>query len=471
MPKAVITFGAWEPDKAQQGHWELIKAENVYPIVNGYAPVGSFEGITVALADWTGGGAFIGANGSARLLGGSSAGLFVYSGTAWGSAFAVTAGRWRFSQNRQLVVGVHGGAPVAYDLTAATGGLLGGSPPAATYTATVGDFTFLAGDPANVRTVYWSGFGNPEIWTPGVNSAGNLPLPDGGPITGLSGGEYGLVFQRQAIHRFQFVGEPDVWQRDKISSEIGCIAPGSVVSAGRLVFFLSERGFMKCDGVEVTPIGSEKVDKAFIRTFARSALVNMYAATDPRHYLVVWAMPGNPGQAYVYNWYLDRWTTISLPMKGVVTAFTSNIAMDAADAVYPGGADAIILPMDSPLFQGGEPRIFYVTAAGVLGTLTGANMAAGVTTAANELVPGRYCRPHMARPVTDATAGVSLAIDQRRVLGTAGVLSPRTEMRGSGDMPVRANGRYFLFDMSIAAGQSWSYLQGLEVVFGDGGTR
>lgn len=471
MPSINIPFGGWEPDKPAHGHSGLLIAQNVYPVAGGYAPVGSFSSVTPALAGWTGGGAFTGKSGATKLLSGTSTALYVYSGSAWVSALSATAGRWRFSQNRQLVVGVHGGTPVKYDLTSSTAGTLGGSPGNAAYTATVGDFTFLAGDPADIVTVKWSGFANPEIWTPGTNQSGSDTLSDGGAITGLTGGEFGLVFQRGAIFRFTYTGGETVWQKDKISSGIGCIAPGSIAQAGKDVFFLSERGFMRTDGNDVVPIGTERVDRTFFAQFTRNSLVNIYAAADPRHHTVIWAMPGNPGVGYLYNWAIDRWAVISVPMSGVFQAFTGNVTSDAIDAAYPGGADALTVPMDSSMFNGGEPRIFYVSQSGVVGTLTGSNLAASVSTAFNGLENGRRSRPFLVRPVSDAVSGMSLQVDARARLGDTEAITSFSELRNSGDMPVRCNGRAFKFTLNLAAATQWTFLQSLEVEFGDGGKR
>ena len=464
-----VPFGAWKPDLAQHGHDGLVTCENAYPIANGYAPVGAYEAVTPALADWTGGGAFIYKDGTSTLLAGADDGLYSYSGSAWSSEYAVGAGRWRFAQHRDLVVGVHGGAPVAYDLSAGTSGALGGTPPDAAYVVTCNDFTVLAGDPAELTTVYWSGFGNPEIWD-GTSQSGNLPLPDGGRITGLAGGEVLLVFQRQGIHRFQYVGGEAVWQRDKISSEVGCIEPGSICQAGRMVFFLSERGFMMTDGATVTPIGAETVDRTFFGLH-RGSTGTIYSAVDPRHYLACWSMPGNPGKIWAYNWVLQRWTAIVTPLKGIFQAFTSNINSDAVDALYPGGADAIDLPVDSPIFAGGDPRFYVVTDAGAVGTLTGPPLAVEMVTPLLELGQGRRIRPFKARPITDCIDGVSLTLDARQRLGDGEAVRTRSTMRTSGVMPIRSNGRYFGLSLEIAAGSAWTFAQAVELEAGNGGAR
>lgn len=471
MSKYRLAFGEWLPDLADIRHDGLTGCVNVYPVANGYTPVGAFEAVTEALDDWTGGGAFTHSDGSTALLGGAGGGLYDFDGASWNSSYAVSAGRWRFAQNRALVVGVHGGAPVAYDLATSTGGLLGGTPPDASMVCTANDFTVLAGDPAAITTVTWSGFGNPEEWTAGTSQSGSLPLPDGGAITGLAGGENLLVFQRAAIHRFSYVGGDGTWQRDKISSEIGCIEPSSICQAGGMVFFLSERGFMVCDGSTVRPIGAEKVDRTFFATYGRESLSALYAAVNPRHYLACWSMPGNPGTIWQYNWVLDRWSTVETELQGIMGAFTSSLSVDAVDAAYPGGADAIDLPVDSPVFAGGSPRFYVVTLSGVVGTLTGAAMATSLDTAMIEPVPGQFIRPYSGFVDTDAASGVSVRIDARAKPGAAENVRTWTDYRDTGHIKGRANGRYLRFGVDIAAGEAWTFLQGLTIEFGNGGTR
>lgn len=462
-----IVLGEWTPDLAPNGHGGLTVCSNVYPIGNGYAPVGGFEAVTAALAGWDGGGAFTHSDGSTVLLAGKADGLYSFGGGAWASEHAQAGAKWRFSQHRNIVVAVSGGAPVAYDLATDAGGALGGSPPDATLTCTANEFTVLAGDPAALTTVTWSGFGNPEEWTAGTNQSGAFPLPDGGKITGLAGGEYLLVFQRGAIHRFQYVGGDDVWQRSKISSEIGCIEPSSICQAGRLVFFLSERGFMLCDGETVTPIGAEKVDRTFFATYERAALGMMWAAVNPRHYLACWAMPGNPGQVWQYNWVLQRWTLVELALSGVLGAYTSSLDSDAVDAEYPGGADAIDLPMDSPVFAGGDPRFYVVSPAGVIGTLTGAALAATLDTALNEW-GGGFVRPHSAFVHGDAT-DVTLRFDARATLASAPDVRTWAARRDTGWHRGRARGRYIALGLDIAG--AWGFVRGVTVEHGSGGKR
>jgi hypothetical protein len=461
-------LGSYAPDLAPHGHPGLVTCENVLPIANGYKPIGAFAAISDALTGWSGGGTFIADNGSAIILGGNTSGLYTLSGEIWVSSLVVSAGRWRFSQHGSIVVGTHGDAPVAFDLATSLAGTLGGSPPDAKYSATVGDFTFLAGNPADVRTVTWSGFGNPEAWTAGTAQSGSQTLPDGGDITGLAGGEFGLLFQRGNIYRYDYVGGDTVWQRTRINSEIGCISAGSIAQAGQMAYFLSERGFVRCDGNDVTPIGTERIDRTFLAAYTRDELENMHAAVDPKNTMVMWSMPGSPGVIHIYNWTLDRWATIEINVSAVVSALSSYITFDSFGA---DTFDAATQLFDDPEFNGGVPLLFVVSSAGVLGTLTGSNLAAVLKTAFNELEAGGRARPYRMNLVSDAVAGVTVAVDARQRLGNSAGVVTRNTMQTSGSIPIRANGRFLSFEVTLAAGTTWSFVQGLEVEAGSGGKR
>lgn len=467
----VLRAGAWLPDQAANDFDGLVTASGVYPIANGYRPIGSLDAVTTALVGFAGGAAFIGSDGTSALLAGDTAGLQRWTGSAWASAFvAANTGKWQFAQFGDTAIGVYGGAPVAYNLIAGTGALLGGTPPSAKFITTAGNFVVIAGNSAANATVYWSGFNNAGQWTPGTNQSDNQPLPDGGKITGLAGNEnYFLVFQRDAIHRFTYIGVPGIFQRDKISTGVGCIAAGSIAQAGTQTFFLSERGFMMTDGQSVNPIGAEAVDQTFLDAYQRSELENLSATVDPRKYVYMASMPGTPGRIWLYQWQLQRWADANLNIKAVFQAFTSNISLDALDALYPGGLDTIPVSLDSALFQGGEPRLYGVTPEGIVSTFTGANMAASIAWPFQDI--GQRARIFNSRPITDATSGVTVTIDAKARLGDAESNSSGGLIRASGHIPVRANGRYCKAKIEIDSATEWSFLQGIELEFGAGGSR
>lgn len=466
-----MNFGDWLPDLVPYNHAGLVTARNVYAAPNGYRPLRGLSAITAALSvDWKGGGSFIDLDGTTIMLAGTNSGLYSYGGGAWTSRYAgAYTTVWQFAQFGSFVIGVNGGAPVKYTISTSTGAALGGTPPSSSMIAIVRDFVFLAGNPPALSTVYWSDDNNAEIWTSGTGQADNQQLPDGGPVTGLAGGEYGLAFQENAIHRFTYVGTPLIFQRDKISSGIGCLAPGSVAQFGRMVFFLSGRGFYSIVDGELTPIGQNKVDDTFWAAYSRSDVQNNIRATiDPKRALVVWSMLD---RLWIYNWVLDRWTDAYIPgLTGVATGMSAGITLDSLDATYPSGIDSIPYSLDDPIFAGGDPMITFVKSDKIIYSFGGATtLEATLQFAKTEPTPGRNSRIRRARLNSDATSGVTLTLDYSTRLGDAQSTVSGTTLTTRGYMPIRATGRYVQPTVVFTTSATWTYAQGLALDMAAGG--
>jgi len=139
-------------------------------------------------------------------------------------------GAWRFAQFGTLAVAVNGiDAAQKFDLAVGTNFLaLGGSPPVAQFIATLRDFVLMGNIATLPQRVQWSGIDNAELWgSIPANQADFQDLPDGGDVTGLVGGEYGLVFQENAIRRMTYEGPPIIFRIDKIATDIGCNVLGT----------------------------------------------------------------------------------------------------------------------------------------------------------------------------------------------------------------------------------------------------
>lgn len=466
-------FGAWTPDLPPHAHDGLVTATNVYAGPLGYHPVHTFVALTDPLPDaWRGGGTFVGADGSVALLAGTDEELYEYSGGTWTSKIdsLTTTNPWRFAQFGDLVIGTNGGAPIKYDIAAGTAANLGGSPPNSKFIAIVKDFVFVAGDSGANSTVYWSGINNAEQWTVGSNQSDYQQIPDGGAITGLAGGEYGLVFQRGAINRFSYVGSPIIFQRDKISDNIGCISSGSLAQAGRMVFFLSERGFYAFEDGGLKPIGENQINRTFFDFYEMADIETlMTSAIDPRRSLVMWAMPD---RIWIYNWNLDRWSIIETNVVGVSTGFTSNKSLEDLDTLYPGGIDTIPFSLDDANWRGGSPFLTVINSDNEIGTFDGAGyLVATLEMNRIEFFPGRSARVRKMRLMSDATMGVTADLAYAQRLGEQLVDRTTTTMRDSGDMPIRVTGRYIAPKITFATDSDWNYAHSLDITANPGGNR
>lgn len=451
-------FSEFLPDRPLSLAW----AKNVLPMAEGYRPARSFQAITPALAGVLGGGAYVGSDGTSAMLAGDAKGLYRYSGAAWSLLLGgLSATTWRFDQFNDVVVGVNGRAPVKFKLLGGTADVLGGSPPAADLVATVRQQVFLAGDPTQKNVVYISGFEDPEGWTPGNNQSLSVGFPNGGEVMGLAGGETGVILQKGSVRLATYTGGVTVWQFDEISREIGCMAKGSVVTAGKTVFFLSEQGFMACDRSVVVPIGREKIDRTFFSLYSREDIQNIRAAIDPRSTTVCWSMPGTPGRIWCYDWTLSRWSVIETDLSLVFSGFTANVSVDALDSLYPGGIDTIPYSLDDARFAGGNPLLLVADSSGVVGTMNGPPMAVQFTLKAVEPQTGRRVRIRGARAVTDAVQG-TVSIDVRARAGDAPSVKVSGAIRDNGRVPLRGNGRHVGIEVDIPS-HSWTYALGVDL--------
>lgn len=470
--RASVTFGEYKPDHAAHLTDGLVTADGVYAAANGYKPVGQQATIAAALSGtFKGAGSFISTNSTAtaRFLAGNGTNLYYLSAGTWTSVIGsrTVNDRWRFVQFGDEVICCDGAAPVAFNLTAATAAALAGSPPTADLCAQVRDFVVLGRVSSTSNLVAWSAIGDAHVWSAGTNQAGSQPLYSGGKVMGLTSGEYCIILQRYAVKRMSYTGDAaDPWQFDEISTNYGCMAEGSVIQAGRMVFFYSDRGFVMCDGSDVNPIGTERVNVTFRTLYSDQEITQMWAAVDPVRTLAIWIMVG---KLWIYNWTLDRWTIASMSVSAGFTSFSEAISIDALDAIY-GNLDSVPYSLDDPRFAGGSPRLTVVGLDGAFGVLSGNPMAATFELPFMEFAGARQARIRRVRPLTDLSGGtITLTADTRKKLGASADTESYTDLNASGDMPVRIAGRETKLKLALAASSTWTYVQGIELEYFPGG--
>jgi hypothetical protein len=465
VPAKALPLGEWIPDNP--GGLQI--ARNVRAIANGYAPIKAPQAATTALAAaFNGGGAFIDSSGGSTLLAATASNLYRYT-TTWGSLSALASSQVvRFAQFGDHVILANGGTAKSYSLTGATVSTPTDAP---TLIDVAQTRDFVMGITTD-NALQWCQFNNSSVWTTGSNQADKQPSL-WGQLRRIVGGEYMVAITDRAVVRGTYVGVEGgldiIWQFDEISAETGCMAAGSVCNVGRLIFFLSERGFMMCDGNEVTPIADEKFNRWFFDTYSRAEISGIWAAIDPRYSLALWAMPGNPGRIIAYNWVLKRATTIEIDVQGIFTGYTAGIPLDSLDAIY-GNLDAIPISLDDPSLAGGNPILLVAGSDYVLSALTGDNLEALFRVEEIEPTPGRRSRIRTIRPVTDATSATATIDARLRIGDTEGVRSA-SSMRSNGKLPIRSNGRYNTLELTVPDAHDWSFIEGFELEWEAGDSR
>jgi hypothetical protein len=459
------------PDLPEFGHQFLVKARNAYSGILGYEPIKALAPLTGAIgAAWKGSGAFKGADGTVVMLAGTNGGLYRLTST---TSTLVTAGtysaNWFFAQFGDKVVCVNGAAPLKYTISTLAGAALGGSPPTSSYVAIVRDFVFLAGNSSAQNRVYWSAIDDAEGWTIGTNQSDVQDLPDGGSITGLAGGEFGLAFQDDAIHIFEYVGTPSIFSRRKVSNSIGAMCHGGIAQHGRQTFFYSRRGFYKWspNEPEPLPIGRNQVDRTFRTTYSSGDIIaNLRCAIDPERSLVIWSMPD---KLWIYNFDNDMWSDVAITgLLGISTGQTASLTLEDIAVTFPSIED-VTPAFDDPFWSGGSPLLMIAKTDQKLYTFGASdNLEASFRLPQLEPSPGRVSHIRNSR-IMGNSAAATVSIDCRATMGDAPVNVTSNDLRDNGEIPIRASGRFVQPEVIYPASTSWSSIQGFDIETTPGG--
>lgn len=475
---AALPFAEWRPDMPDLGQWAR-EALNVVPGEESYTPFNALATATDALGARAQGAAWFRCpDGTQKMFAGDATKLYRLGGSIWSDASRTSGGAyapggdgtWRFEQFGPLAIAVNGvDAPQRFDLAAGTHWQpLGGAPPVGSFIANVGDFLVMAKIGVTRQRVQWSAIDDCESWGSDPTTQADFnDEPDGGDITGLVGGEFGLIFQEAAIRRMTYEGSPVVFRIDKIARDLGASIPNSVAGVADLAFFLHKSGFYMIQGGQaLTPIGRGKVDRTFWREFDETNAFRASAAIDPVRGLYIFAYPasgssGTPNRLLIYNWRTARWSRAQQACELVYSGVAQQSwTLEQLDAF--GTLETLPFSLDSSYWTGVTSLLLFgFDTAHKAGAFNGAVMPATVETA--ELAPGngrrvtlRGCRPLIDGGAATVAAGVRES--QQAIVS----YTPFVGLTGAGLAPLRRSGRYFRLRAALAAGAAWSNLQGID---------
>lgn len=439
--------------------------------------------------------------------------------------------RWQFIQFGNYAIATNGSEKVQYyDVNASSYfGDLAAAAPIAKFVTVVRDFVVCAniGAGTNPARVNWSDINDPTDWTSGSASQSDFQeLPDGGDITGIVGGEFGLVFLEKAIVRMTYIGSPLFFQFDTISRNIGCIEGGSIAQYSGVTYFLADDGFYSCNGQQVTPIGAEKVDRFFFNNANIADIDSISSSIDPERNLVIWNYTNTSGdrELLIYNFQTQKWSsadtdvdylgtlaTTGTSLEGIDTAYNvtagsfvatkqytirsvgttdftligavantvgvlftatgvgsgTGVAIDmAASAAALKTIDTLVTTMDDRLYKGGKFIFGGVRDAKII-TFTGTNATASIIT--NDLEYGYNSVLTLIRPSVDnGSADVSVA--SRRMLDDTITYSTAVSASSENRCPVRSAGRYHRVNVT-PTGANWFSAIGVDIDYSEQGAR
>lgn len=463
-------LGPFHPDKLP-GPGILTRCVNAIPAEDGYRPVGGFLPISDALpAAFRGGASVKGNDGAAFLLAGTETTLSKLAAGSWTSLLSglTVSGRWKFTAFGDFAVAVNGADTYEVDLVASSASAISGAP-SFIDVCVVGDHVVGAQPDGNILRVRWSAFNDHTGWTVGTNQSGEWTALEGGEVMGVAGGEYGVILQRHRLTRMDLTGDASApFAFNPFGHNFGCASKASIIPLDDTVFYLSDRGFAVAEsGQNVRPIGNEQFSRSFRDALGEDDFERIWASVDPKNTCVVWGIPGNVGQAWRYDWSLDRATVLEFPFEGIFEGFENSQTLEEVAATYTN-IDTMPLSLDDPRFNGGAPRLYFVQD-GKVGTLAGANLVANFVSGNVRAGQNNY-RMWAVWPETDAISGVTVKVTEKQRLGDGGNVRTGSNMQASGRIPLRANGKQFVFDITVD-GPDWTYFNAVELEGGPGGKR
>jgi hypothetical protein len=389
-----IAFKEWLPDQPSILD-SVSEANNVIPLAVGYGPFKSAvnysgvatEALNNCFAAKLNNDVFIFAGGASKLFKVDSNDLSLVDESKSGGYTGV--GRWQFLQFGNLALAANGSEKIqAYDVNSSTAFADASSDaPIAKYITAVRDFVVAAniGAGTTPNKVQWSGINDATTWTATATSQSDFQLlPDGGDITGIVGGEFGIVFLEKAIVRMSYIGSPLFFQFDTISRNVGCIEGNSIAQYSGTAYFLSDDGFYATNGQTLNGIGSEKVDRYFFNNANIADIDSISAAVDPERNLVIWNYGNVSGgrSLLIYNFETQKWCEADTDVDYLSTLATSGTTLDGLDAAYNVTAGSFVVGKQYTIRTLGSTDFTLIGAVantvGVLFTATGAGSGTGV---------------------------------------------------------------------------------------------
>ena len=478
-----VPFGEWLPDLPDHVNPGTTQALNVFPAANSYRP---FQNIAVTssnalTARCQGARSFKSDGGVVSIFAGDATKLYKLTSNAFvdesgGTTFSFSDNfYWDFIRFGEVVLAFNGDdAPQAWTLDSSSDfAALSGSPPTFRHAAVVNNFVVTGFQPSAQNKVQWSAVNSATSWTAGTNQADSETLPEGGVITGVTGGQYGLIFQENRITRMDYRGGNVIFSFRRVEDNRGAVQGKNVIQVGNLVYFLSEDGFYVTDGSAAKPIGANKVDRFFYNDLKTSLRERVRASYDHENKLVMWSYPSATGnnsstqndKILIYHIASNRWSIVEIDHEVIIDFLSAGYTLEELDDYPASGTDdidAITVSLDSALFSGGLRSVGVFDTDHKLGSFGGDTLKAEIGTAETEIFPQSRSLVTHVRPIVDTSSATGSLSFRNKVAETASTTA-ESSMHTTGTIPFHKSARYFKFNLQVPAASTWTDAQGIDI--------
>lgn len=438
----MIEFGEWLPDQSDLANAGVLDATNVLPAARGYRPFNSLSEVSgaadsyirsmFATRDQTGEN-LIFAGDAAKLYKYNAADSSLANVSKSGNYTLQNSEKWKFARFGNNLLAAGGHSQILQNYVVGTSTLfadISGSP-AARYMASVRDFIVCGnvayGGNTYQERLYWSAINDSQSWTIGTDQSDIQDIADSGVITGIVGGQFGVVFTQRGISRIEYVGTPLIFTVEKVETTNGCEIPGSICALGtNAIFYIAQNGFMMFDGSRSIPIGAEKVDNWFYDNFDNAYVNKVTSAIDPNNQVVMWSFVSNnsndgvPDKILAYNYAVGKWSKIDVSHESLGVVLLPGYTLEQLDNINTN-VDQHTTTFDSPLYAG-ENYTLAASKDSKIHSFTGAILDATIISKEFEIAPMRSSvinsvTPYITakNPAVQPTLSVSVGSRSRQI--------------------------------------------------------
>lgn len=405
VPKTKVSFGPWQNTTRQSSNTLDARAQ------------GLTSGIDYSGANF--------------VFAGDATKLYRYTGNTFadvskGGGYTSVAGytdvvsrAWQFQSFGNLMIATNfGDTPQKWLMgTDSAFSDLAATAPKARYAAVVQNHLVLANtddtfDGHIGLRIWFSPIGNPSDndWGNTNKQSDFRTLPTGKEITGIVGGEFGIIFCRRSVYRMTYAGPPIIYQIDEINPQHGCTVPGSIAYNENRIFYLAEDGFQTMiNGGPNVPIGQDKVDDFFFANVDNANINRCHSVIDEKRKLYLFsfpsanflnAAPGSTNVTLAYNYVINRWSLIEQQIDLMGNIESPALTVEDLGAIYTN-TDDVPGFTDDPAWRGGDPYLAAFESDAALYTFGGTNKGFVIDTPEKQLIDGRRSLLRKARPSTD----------------------------------------------------------------------
>lgn len=484
----MIPFAEWLPDLPALDNPGATEAKNVLPGAKSYLPLPDISPITDAMdAFMRGGIAVRDKDDVVYNYAGNETKLYSISAdthsdkTNVGGAYALSdEENWEFQKwGEKLIAVAIDEPPQIITLAGSNFADLAGSPPKARHIAVINNFVVLAnlneGGTLKPQKVRWSAIDDETDWTASATTQSDSQElksdagSGGGFIMGITGGEWGNIFQEYSIWRMTYVGSGQgIFQIEEVLPGVGTPAKNSITQEGRYTHFLSQEGFVQLiDGFQIKYIGKEKIDATFFADVNDRYMHRIVGGSDPTSAIVSWIYPstsssdGTPDKIICYNWFTERWTHGAINLEWIYQALGQGFTLEGLDAVS-SSIDALTPTLDSRAWVGGALQLAIYDTSHKKGVLGGTALSAIIETAEAMINPGKRTQVTGVRPLVDGATTLTVQIGTRELQDDAVAYgSALTPHSSTGIAPARSDSRYHRFRVNTVGG--FTHAQGIDV--------